>query len=307
LKALPHIPESSVRNIPRRDYSPYPAGTADETLSRLLEPSRVRSVTAIFYTCTPRWRIDERRIGDDMFFYIVKGRGQVLVEGRKSVIRAGDCAHFRRGAEHSATTQPNDPIHVIALHYTATVFESLTIPDLLKFPDVFHLGTRTPILAMMNEACREYALQPAGWERGLEALVLRIILHLVHEHGDNLNLDPAPAGSLKLTELRRLLPALEAMRKNMDGSRRVGIPALARASGFSEAQFRRVFHRVMNMAPVQYLRRLRMEEACLLLRQTNETVESIADRVGYAGPAFFANSFRKLMGVSPGRYRATGL
>ena len=49
--------------------------------------------------------------------------------------------------------------------------------------------------------------------------------------------------------------------------------------------------------------RLRVAEACRLLRSSNETVERIAGMVGYAETAYFANMFRDEMGVSPGAYR----
>jgi transcriptional regulator GlxA family with amidase domain len=153
---------------------------------------------------------------------------------------------------------------------------------------------------MFRDACREYALKPAGHERGLEALVVRLLFHLIREHGDRLN---PRANEARLADLRRLLPALEAMGKDL--SKAVFIPDLARRAGFSEAQFRRVFQRTMGVSPVQHLRRIRMEHACQLLRRTDRTVESIASSVGYTEPAFFAHSFKKLIGTSPGRYRST--
>lgn len=295
-----HLLNPTPLNVPRRDYPPFSAISSEKWLARLMEVVTVRSVTAVHHICTPRWRMVERRIGDDMFFYITHGRGRIHVERRESELRPGICAHFRRGQPHAATTDPKNPIQVISLHYTATVFESLTVPELLNFPATFDLAGDHHIEAMFHDACREFALRPAGCERGLEALVTRILLHLLREHENQFQFQPQEA---KLADLRRLLPALEEMRQNL--SQAPFIPNLARAAGLSEAQFRRLFLRTMGTSPVQYLRRIRMESACRLLRHTDHTIEAVAGEVGYTEPAFFAHSFKKLIGVSPGKYRTT--
>ncbi len=294
----PRLPTASSLNRPQAEYPPYPDHPAHEWLERSLEQMMVRGVTAILYKCAPKWAMPTRRISDDMLFYVIKGRGRMTVQGRTHPLFPGICASFQRGVEHAAFHDPGHPIHVISLHYTATVFESLTVPDLLGFPNFFQVKGDAAMDAMMREACREHALRPPGWERGLESLTTRILLHLIREHGGTLSMKSQDA---KFADLRRLLPSLESMKGNLAAL--ASVPALARSAGYSEAQFRRVFARAMGMAPVQYMRRIRMERAGALLRTTSQTIESISAEVGYAEPAFFAHSFKKLMGIAPGEYR----
>jgi AraC-like DNA-binding protein/mannose-6-phosphate isomerase-like protein (cupin superfamily) len=300
MKEHGHLFRGSELNVPKRDFKPFPAISNEKWLARLLEEVRLHGVTAVDHRCTPRWHMVERRVSDDMLFYITQGRGRAVIEGRSTELRPGVCAHFRRGQPHAATTDPKNPIHVISLHYTATVFESLTLPELLNFPDSFDLTGDDRADEMFRDACREFAMRPAGCDRGLEALGTRIVLHLIREHGQFLEKQEHEA---KLADLRRLLPALEAMREHLTEA--PFIPQLAKRAGLSEAQFRRLFARTMRRSPVQHLRRIRMERACQLLRHTNQTIEWIASEVGYAEPAFFAHSFKKLIGISPGKYRST--
>jgi transcriptional regulator GlxA family with amidase domain len=189
---------------------------------------------------------------------------------------------------------------MISLHYSAMAFESLTLPALLNFPDVLRLGGDEEIKALLLEACREHALRPAGHKRSLEALVVRLLVRILHNHADWLRTPPPES---KLADLRRLLPALETIQTNLANP--LAVPALARRSGFSESQFRRVFLRTMGLLPVQYQRQVCLERACQLLRQTDKTVDAIATEVGYAETAFFAHTFKKLIGLAPGQYRAT--
>jgi AraC-like DNA-binding protein len=46
-----------------------------------------------------------------------------------------------------------------------------------------------------------------------------------------------------------------------------------------------------------------MELAARRLRESDETLTTIADRVGYASEFAFSRAFSRTFGVAPGRYR----
>jgi AraC-like DNA-binding protein len=54
---------------------------------------------------------------------------------------------------------------------------------------------------------------------------------------------------------------------------------------------------------VQFVHHIRAEEACRLLRFTNEPVTAIAGKVGYDEIAYFSRCFRAQIGRSPRQYR----
>lgn len=297
------MPPPAKRAVPWRapplGLAPRPGvGASREWLEALLERIAVERVTAVHHACAPTWEMAPRRVGDDMFFYVTGGRGWATIEGRRMDLAAGVCAHFRRGELHAAGHDPRRPLRVAALHYTARLFDSLTMPRALGFPDAFDLRNDRAADALFREACREYAERPLGHARGLEALTTRLLLHLARGHGEEMSLPGRRPG---IGDLRRLLPALDAMQRRYPEP--VTVAAYARLAALSEPQFRRVFARAMGISPVRHLARLRMERACWLLRHTSRTVEAISNDVGYAEPAFFARVFRREMGVTPGAYR----
>ena len=65
----------------------------------------------------------------------------------------------------------------------------------------------------------------------------------------------------------------------------------------------RIFKEEIGENFVDYLARLRMEEAKRLLAGTSEPVQRIAERVGYLYPMSFIRVFKKLEGITPGEYR----
>jgi len=84
-------------------------------------------------------------------------------------------------------------------------------------------------------------------------------------------------------------------------ARDLTIVDLARRFGCSERHFNRVFRQHTGVAPVRYLRRIRIENARKLMTYTQFTVAEVAALVGYDDPAYFSRVFRQETGAPPTR------
>jgi AraC-like DNA-binding protein len=82
------------------------------------------------------------------------------------------------------------------------------------------------------------------------------------------------------------------------------IEALAREVSLSRATLTRRFSTLVGEPPLSYLTRWRMELAARHLRQTENSVSTIARQVGYASEFAFSRAFSRLRGLPPSRYRA---
>ncbi len=65
----------------------------------------------------------------------------------------------------------------------------------------------------------------------------------------------------------------------------------------------RLFKKQYDCSFKEYLCSVRIEAAATLLRDTNEDVTLIAERVGYNNPGYFTHKFAELMGCSPAKFR----
>ena len=54
---------------------------------------------------------------------------------------------------------------------------------------------------------------------------------------------------------------------------------------------------------MDFYTRLKMKEACTLLRSTNDYIYQIAQKLGYSDPYYFSRIFKKVIGVSPREYQ----
>ena len=65
----------------------------------------------------------------------------------------------------------------------------------------------------------------------------------------------------------------------------------------------RVFQQKIGMAPGKFLTQLRLQQAALLLNQSQKSVLAVALDVGYQSEAHFSKAFKSAYGMSPSQYR----
>ena len=79
-------------------------------------------------------------------------------------------------------------------------------------------------------------------------------------------------------------------------------------TGFNKDYLRRCFKEVLGMAPLEYLTRLRINQAKTLLVQDNFiSIEDVARNCGFNDSFYFSTCFKKHIGISPLRFRKNKL
>jgi transcriptional regulator GlxA family with amidase domain len=81
------------------------------------------------------------------------------------------------------------------------------------------------------------------------------------------------------------------------------VEEMVRRSGLAERTFKRRFTETTGLSPIDYVQRLRVEDAKRRLERTDAPVDEIGWRVGYEDAAFFRRLFKRLTGLPPGAYR----
>jgi AraC-like DNA-binding protein len=79
------------------------------------------------------------------------------------------------------------------------------------------------------------------------------------------------------------------------------IDDLARLTGMSTSTFHRHFRAVTNMSPLQFQKRIRLQEARSLLVARAGDVTGVGHLVGYDSPSQFNREYRRLFGAPPGQ------
>lgn len=83
----------------------------------------------------------------------------------------------------------------------------------------------------------------------------------------------------------------------------VSVNALAKRSGLGSRTFLRRFVKATGMRPTEYQQRLRIARSRELMEFTQESVEKVAQAVGYEDTSGFRRVFKRVVGLSPAEYR----
>lgn len=78
---------------------------------------------------------------------------------------------------------------------------------------------------------------------------------------------------------------------------------LVSISGMSRTNYLRTFETSMGTSPINHLIHLRIDEACRLLRTSDQSITDIAFTVGFSDSNYFSRQFRKTKQLSPREYR----
>ncbi len=81
------------------------------------------------------------------------------------------------------------------------------------------------------------------------------------------------------------------------------IEQAVRRSGIAERTFKRRFKNATGYTPIEYVQRLRVDEAKRRLERTTAPIDEIGWQVGYEDPTFFPRLFKRLTGLTAGAYR----
>ncbi len=79
---------------------------------------------------------------------------------------------------------------------------------------------------------------------------------------------------------------------------------LCEKSGIPQKQLYRLIKKYLDTAPLDYIRRVRLQKAAMLLSQKRFTVSEISYMVGFKTPSYFAKCFQAHYGVKPSQYKS---
>lgn len=78
---------------------------------------------------------------------------------------------------------------------------------------------------------------------------------------------------------------------------------LCKTFGYAKPYFCRRFKEHTGVSPMMYIKSLKLEAACDMLKKKNKSIGDISVACGFSDPNYFARCFKSQFGVSPAQYR----
>ncbi|MFY9189383.1 MAG: AraC family transcriptional regulator [bacterium] len=151
---------------------------------------------------------------------------------------------------------------------------------------------------LVESFAKESLDHQAGQAFMLDCLGNQILVELLRSVRNNM---PLVVGNHPCPAKPNIKRAIEFLREHFNLE--FCLEDVAKVANLSSYHFIRMFRAQTGKTPYQFVRDIKIEKACSLLRFTDLPITEVCFLSGFNDPSHFASAFRKKMGASPTCYR----
>lgn len=195
-----------------------------------------------------------------------------------------------------------DPVQILAEMYPGNELLQREVFELMNRKAIFvHEWENRNVALLVNMVMEEMRGTRAHYNDSIRGLLFALVTEIVRMNEQNEHKGEQEAGMRKSSGVAQIAAALDYVR--MEYTRGIRVEELARACHMSETHFRRIFEACMNMSPVDYINLVRIQNACELMKKTNDSMDIVAQKVGFATTSTFNRNFKKFLNTSPYQWK----
>ncbi len=235
-------------------------------------------------------------IDQHVLIYCVEGSGWYRLDGKEYVVEQNQFFILPAGVPHAYGSTEGGAWTIYWLHFAgqhaAIYAEGEHTPKRINVTVDSRIGRRNNLFEEILNTLLE----------GQDLARLRYVSSLLHYYlatmcyvqeyrratSEEASMDPVQA-------------AVHFMEENLE--KRLTLQDILAYVGYSSSHFSALFRDKMGMPPLSYFNHLKIQQACLLLRETDMRINQICYKLGIEDSYYFSRMFTKEMGVSPGKYR----
>lgn len=229
---------------------------------------------------------------------VYKGSGTYILNNQKYTLHEGDIAFYNQGDLHEVSSSSNTEIGDYCIGLTNLNIKNLPYNHFIDKNDfpVRKSGNMFPIL---KELCEQiYTLGKLNEHSNLTSqLLCASFIIIATSLSSFANYENTLIKDKQF--MNRILNYLDE-----HFTENISINKIANSLGCSNSYISHLFKNSMGITPMQYIIKRRIGLAQTLLISTDLSATQIATMVGYDNTNYFINSFTKIIGITPIRYRS---
>lgn len=227
-------------------------------------------------------------------FYIVKGKGVILLQNQEVPVKENDLVIINPNVEHTEKSNSLDSLEYIALGIEGLSF-SLPDEEESQMGLFTYHGDQKDILFYLNKLLHEIKQNDDNYEIVCQNIIEILIVKLRRDK----------KFTLTKTETKNLNRSVSLIQHYLNQNYRedISLDSLAEIGHINKFYLAHTFKKDIGVSPIEYLQKVRVREAKLLLETTNYSIASIAEIVGFSSQSFFTQSFKRFTDQTPSKYR----
>ena len=244
-------------------------------------------------------------------FYVYAGHCTQEIDGMTIEHPAGDICIIAPGTSHAISVLDDSIVIDILIRqstFNETFFELLTGHNVLAdfFREIlysrqhanyliFHTGQDEQLRAVLTSLYDENMHKDSYSRNLMNHLLIVFFIYLLQHHENHIEIPVKHADDA--SQIPQILIYIE------DHYRDVTLKTLAEAFHFSTAYLSRLIKANTGQNFTSILRVIRLKKACQMLCETNLSIASIAEELGYTSQEHFIRTFKASFLLSPTQYR----
>lgn len=234
--------------------------------------------------CFSDWRIGKDWIDFHDLTFVVSGKACYYVNGEKYLVEAGDLIYIPENSVREAHTFESSPMHAYPFNFQwAGLLNNIHLP--------FGVVTKKMISKEILDHIQEFKhvwMNKQPFYMFQARAIFELILHRLLSNYYLLStpiIDP---------RIKKITTYIEE-----NYSRDIIIGELAESVNLHPVYFGKLFKEFTGSTCKEYLNRIRINNAEMMLSSGDFTVSEAAERCGFRDISYFSNMFKQLKGHSP--------
>jgi AraC-like DNA-binding protein len=246
------------------------------------------------------------------FFYLKKGNVILSIDSIPIEVHAGEAVFVNSGEIHSGHLHHSSACEFYAIVFNLNMLSSNTIGDCQNryintlinktydLPQKYSENTdwEIAIIKQLKQIINSYLNKVPGYELAITGCLYTIISQLIiHDKLINGNHTREGLYTYKRENFKKVLNFIHVNYPN-----KISLVDMANEINMSQYHFCRFFKSMSGKTPFTYLNDCRINQAVLLLCNSDRKVMDIAFDVGFTNFSYFIKIFKQIKGCTPSKF-----
>lgn len=242
--------------------------------------------------------------------YFYEGRSTLLVGNETIVAEAGDIVVMNPYEFHAtiSCSEERGKYHLImvGLDFFPSFSDGCIALRNMFFSEkkafVHHIVDCKELQSLVIELVNEHVEQREAYKLRMRGIMIEILALLIRM---GLTTSDTVTNEQRIRYHAAIEPALRKIRNEYSSA--LSLEALADECCVTKYYFCRIFKEAMGITPIQYLCDYRLNNADILLRNTDKSISDILADCGFSDESYFFRCYKKHFGDTPNARRAKHL